>query len=78
MTERMEQSRKPRSGRYELRDGDGNYAGTFVTAVPEWHVGDTFVTGDGRRLRITAIVPPELIEAAADRPAHEEWEVAPA
>jgi hypothetical protein len=68
----------PRSGRYELRDSDGNYAGTFVTTVQEWHVGDTFSTGDGRSLRITGIVPPELIEAAPERPRHEQWEVAPA
>ncbi len=67
-----------RTGRYELRDGDGNYAGTFVTTVPDWHVGDTFTTGDGRSLRITEIVPPELIEAAPERPKHEQWEVAPA
>lgn len=67
-----------RAGRYELRDSDGVYTGTFVTTVPEWHVGDTFVTGDGKSLRITAIVAPELIEATAQRPAHELWEVAPA
>ena len=64
----------PPEGRYEMRYGDGTYAGTFVTGVPAWHVGDAFVTGDGRGLRITEIVQPELIEAT-DRPAHGLWEV---
>jgi hypothetical protein len=61
-------------GRYELRYGDGDYAGTFVTDVPSWHAGDTFVTGDGKSLRITGIVPAELIEVS-DRPRHGVWEV---
>ncbi|MGZ4332964.1 MAG: hypothetical protein ACXVRJ_01650 [Gaiellaceae bacterium] len=69
MTKRIEQS-----GRYELRYGDGAYAGTFVTTVPAWQVGDAFTTGDGRSLRITEIVPPELIEVS-DRPKHGLWEV---
>jgi hypothetical protein len=64
--------------RYELRLNDGSYAGTFVTAVPNWQVGDTFTTGDGRDLRITEIVPVELIEVSNERPAFALWEVEPA
>jgi hypothetical protein len=64
--------------RYELRLGDGSYAGTFVTDVPNWQVGDTFTTGDGRDLRITQIVPVELIEVSSERPAFAQWEVEPA
>lgn len=64
--------------RYELRSSDGEYAGTFVTPVPEWHVGDTFQTGDGRDLRITQIVPAELIVLSKERPAFRLWEVEPA
>ena len=64
--------------RYELRSSDGKYAGTFVTPVPEWHVGDTFRTGDGRDLRITEIVPAGLIELSKERPAFRLWEVEPA
>jgi hypothetical protein len=66
------------SFRYELRSSDGNYAGTFVTPVPNWQVGDTFQTGDGRDLRITEIVPVELIEVSNERPAYALWEVEPA
>ena len=51
------------------------YAGTFVTSLPDWHVGDTFTTGDGRALRITEVVPVELIEVSNERPAYALWEV---
>jgi hypothetical protein len=64
--------------RYELRLDDGGYAGTFVTAVPNWQVGDTFTTGDGRDLRIIEIVPVDLIEVSSERPAFALWEVEPA
>jgi hypothetical protein len=64
--------------RYELRLDDGSYAGTFVTAVPNWQVGDTFTTGDGRDLRIIEIVPVDLIEVSSERPAFALWEVEPA
>ena len=66
------------SFRYELRSNDGTYAGTFVTPVSNWQVGDTFRTGDGRDLRITEIVPVELIEVSSERPAFALWEVEPA
>ncbi len=65
------------SFRYELRSHDGAYAGTFVTSLPDWHVGDTFTTGDGRALRITEVVPVELIEVSNERPAYALWEVEP-
>ncbi|HEY0414926.1 MAG TPA: hypothetical protein VGC78_00955 [Gaiellaceae bacterium] len=71
MSERIE---RDSAGRYELRYGDGGYAGTFVTTSPTWEVGDVFSTGDGRTLRITNIVPPQLIEPS-DRPKHGLWEV---
>ena len=66
------------SFRYELRSNDGTYAGTFVTSVPNWQVGDTFRTGDGRDLRITEIVPLELTEVSNERPAYTLWGVEPA
>jgi hypothetical protein len=31
--------------------------------VPDWKIGDTFLTGDGRRLRIVDIVP-EVADAS--------------
>jgi hypothetical protein len=38
--------------------------GEFHTAVPNWSVGDTFTTGDGRRFRILKIAPIEDVDAA--------------
>lgn len=61
--------------RHELRDADGSYVGTFVTAIAAWQIGDAFTTGDGRALRITDIVAPERssrIPAYTDR-----WNVEP-
>jgi hypothetical protein len=60
--------------RFRLFSPDGDNLGDFVTAVPDWKVGDTFTTGDGRRFRILAIatdVEPHLPVMAL-------WEVEPA
>ena len=40
-----------------LRGLDGNDAGEFQTSTLAWAVGDTFATGDGRRLRIVDRLP---------------------
>ena len=48
-----------------LEDGDPNDAAVFVTAVPNWAVGETFATGRGHEWRILAIdsdIDEELIE----------------
>ena len=72
----------PRNGgdvsgfRFKLAYADGEDAGEFVTAVPDWHSGDVFRTGDGRRLRILSIVPLELVDEA-ERAAFALWEVEP-
>lgn len=63
--------------RFELRTPDGDDAGTFVTAVPNWDAGMTFTTGDGRKLRIVRIVPLDLIDEFADSPVYGLWEVEP-
>ena len=61
--------------RYELRDGRGNYIGTFVTEMEHWQIGDVFTTGDGCALRITAFVAPERSQ---DRPVYAGgWNVQP-
>jgi len=60
--------------RFRLFSRDGDDLGDFVTDVPEWSVGDTFTTGDGRHFRILAIVSdtdPDLGVMAL-------WEVEPA
>jgi hypothetical protein len=38
----------------------------FVTAVPDWHVGDTFVAPNGQLFRILAIEPEMDEERSAE------------
>ena len=63
--------------RFELRYRNGDDAGTFITAAPNWDAGMTFITGDGRKLRIVRIVPLDLIDEFADSPVCGFWEVEP-
>ena len=42
--------------RFRLYLQNGEDVGTFTTAVPDWKLGDVFLTGDGHRFRITNIV----------------------
>jgi hypothetical protein len=44
---------------------DGNDGGEFTTAIPDWKIGDTFLTRDGR-LRIVDIVPELVSESVYD------------
>lgn len=43
--------------RIVLRDLDGDDAGEFRTSTLAWGLGETFTTGDGRRLRIVDMLP---------------------
>ena len=64
-----------KSFRYELCNRRDNYTGTFVTNVEQWQVGDVFTSGDGRPLRITAII---AAEQSRERPSYTgAWEVEP-
>jgi hypothetical protein len=60
--------------RFRLFSPDGDDLGLFVTAVPNWDPGDKFLTGDGRRFRILAMVANE----DEDDPIVGLWEVEPA
>jgi hypothetical protein len=60
--------------RFRLFSPDGDDLGDFATDVPDWHVGDTFTTGDGRAYRIGAIVS----DVDEDLPVMALWEVEPA
>ncbi len=53
--------------RYELRDAQGGYRGTFVTDDRGMEVGDVFTSGDGRVLRIVGTAVPQR---SLDRPAY--------
>jgi hypothetical protein len=54
------------ASRYELRNRQGDYIGTFVTDHESWQLGDVFTTGDGCALRIVATTSPEV---SHERPA---------
>jgi hypothetical protein len=43
--------------RYVLNSPEGDDLGEFVTAAPDWRIGEAFHTSDGRRFRILEIVP---------------------
>jgi hypothetical protein len=43
--------------RFSLYSEEWDELGEFETIVPNWFVGDAFLIGDGRRFRITGIVP---------------------
>jgi len=60
--------------RYLLHPPDSEDAiGEFTTAVPNWSVGDEFMTGDGQRFRILSMLPfPE-----DDAPYNAMWQVEP-
>lgn len=47
--------------RYRLHSTEGDELGEFTTIVPNWTVGDTFTSGDGRRSRIRRMVPFEEV-----------------
>jgi hypothetical protein len=54
------------ASRYELRDRQGDYRGTFVTDGRSWQIGDVFTTGDSRVLRIIGTAVPQQ---SPERPA---------
>jgi hypothetical protein len=47
---------------FRLRSAEGDELGEFNTIVPNWTVGDTFTTGDGRQFRILKMFPVDDVE----------------
>ena len=47
---------------YKLHTPEGEELGDFNTIVPNWSVGETFTTGDGRRFRIWKMMPVDDVE----------------
>jgi hypothetical protein len=54
-----------------LRNRNGGDAGTFVTAVPDWTVGEVYMRSPGDYFRILAIDDPP------DDQAHGVWTIEP-
>ena len=59
---------------YELKYRDGGDAGTFVTNLSDWAVGDTFRADGNRPMRITAIIPAELVGEFIEGPVRGVWD----
>ncbi len=52
-----------------LEDGEPNDSAVFVTAVPNWSVGDCFLTGRGDEWRILAMeteIAAELVDSGTN------------
>jgi hypothetical protein len=52
---------------YRLHSPEGDELGEFTTIVPNWSVGDTFTTGDGRKFGILKMAPIEDVDNAVFR-----------
>jgi hypothetical protein len=46
--------------RFELKTVDGDDAGPFETAVPNWLTGDTLIASGNVRWRVVSVIPAEL------------------
>jgi hypothetical protein len=53
--------------RYRLYSDDWDELGGFTTAVPNWSQGDEFMTGDGRRFRLTGSCGVQKHDLAANQ-----------
>jgi hypothetical protein len=40
---------------YRLYNRDGDEVGQLESLIPNWQVGETYMTGDGRRFRISIV-----------------------
>lgn len=54
--------------KFEFRTVDGDEAGSFETAVPNWQTGDTLIASGNVRYRVTAVLPLGRIAEFVDRP----------
>ena len=54
--------------KFELKTVDGDDAGSFETAVPNWQTGDTLIAAGNVRYRVVWVIPAELVEEFVDGP----------
>lgn len=52
--------------KFELKTVDGDDAGSFETAVPNWQTGDTLIAGGNIEYRVVSVIPPELVAEFVD------------
>lgn len=53
--------------KYELKNQDGDDAGSFESTRCDWQAGDELIASGNHRMRVTAVVPQELVAEFVDR-----------
>jgi hypothetical protein len=54
--------------KFELRTVDGDDAGSFETAVPNWQTGDTLIAAGNVRYRVVSVIPADKVAGFIDGP----------
>jgi hypothetical protein len=54
--------------KFELKTVDGDDAGPFETAVPNWQTGDTLIAAGNVRYRVVSVIPADLVAEFVDGP----------
>jgi hypothetical protein len=54
--------------KFELKTVDGDDAGSFETAAPNWQTGDTLIASGNARFRVVSAVPAEKVAEFVDGP----------
>ena len=56
--------------KFELKTVDGDDAGPFEIAVPNWQTGDTLIAAGNVRYRVVSVIPAELVAEFIDDGPH--------
>jgi hypothetical protein len=64
--------------KYELKTTEGDDAGAFESSRCDWQAGDELIASGNRHMRVTAVIPQELVAEFVDRPLAGILEVEPA
>lgn len=54
--------------KYELRNKDGDDAGAVESGRCDWQAGDELIASGNRHMRVTAVIPQDLVAEFVDRP----------
>lgn len=54
--------------KFELKTIDGDDAGSFETAVPNWKTGDTLIAAGNVRYLVVSVIPDPVIGEFVDAP----------
>ena len=63
--------------KFELKTVDGDDAGPFEIAVPNWQTGDTLIAAGNVRYRVVSVIPGEQVAEFVDGALYSVLEVEP-